>query len=261
MASPTDAGRITSNFTSNLDPWTVDLPASIAAGNLLIAVGRASNNARTFNLPSGWSWIVQNNTADATAHTTSVICRYADGSEGATLSWDLSGTAKGASLCWRITGGENPGTQLPEAQIATGTGANPDPPSIAPTGGSKDYLFLVFGGMDGEAQTYTLPASYSNSTGTAHSSTGGTDDTNCRIAGGGRALTASSTDPGAFTAAAAFSGWTAITIAVHPPAPVPLGGTANTNTAKYAGTLGAESNTSAYGGSTLGAQSNTATYP
>ena len=40
-----------------------------------------------------------------------------------------------------------------------------------------------------------------------------------------------------------------------------LGDTLSTDTAVYAGTLGAEVSTSTYGGTTLGAATSTATYP
>jgi hypothetical protein len=52
VASPVDAGRNTTNITTADDPWTVNLPASIGSGDLLIVAGRTGGN-QTFNLP-GW---------------------------------------------------------------------------------------------------------------------------------------------------------------------------------------------------------------
>ena len=112
MASPVDAGRNTTNITTADDPWTVNLPASIGSGDLLIVAGRTGGN-QTFNLPDGWSWLVQNESSDATDDNTSAIYKWAVGNEGTTLSWDLSAGAKGAALAWRITGAANPGVQVP----------------------------------------------------------------------------------------------------------------------------------------------------
>jgi hypothetical protein len=221
VASPAVAATNTTNITSAADPWTVNLPASISAGDLLIVLLRGNNGNAALaggNPPSGWTALVNGESSDASNDVTHVLYRWADGGEGTTLSVDLSSTAKGAAISYRITGAENPATQAPEVStVAVDTGANADPGTVTPTGGSKDYLFLVFAGLDGETQTYTEPTSYSNLL-QANSGTGGTPDTNVRVGAAERQLTASSEDPGAFTNSAPSTGWTAYTIAIHPAA-------------------------------------------
>lgn len=213
MAAPTDAGRTGTNITTAADPWTVTMPASIAAGDLLVAAGR-TGGAQTFNLPSGWNWLLQNDTSDASDDAVSVIWRSAAGSD--TLSWDLSAAAKGATIVWRITGH---GASNPEVSTIFGTGANCDPASITPSGGVLDYLVLSFASLDGETQTFTVNSPFTNLQ-QANSGTGGAAATNVRIAGSSFQGTAVSTvDPAAFTNAAPSNGWHAATIAIFPPLP------------------------------------------
>jgi hypothetical protein len=218
VASPIDAARTTTGFggTSGADPWTVNLPASIASGDLLIFYGRTHGAANFNGVASGWTSLVQNDASDASDDWSSIWYRWADGSEGATLSVDMTSTTRGAAIVWRITNAENPLVQAPQlSSVAVGTGANADPPGITPTGGSKDYLFLAVAGMDGETQSYTVQAGYGNLA-TANSGTSGTPGGNVRLAGSSRQLTAATEDPAAFTSSAPTSAWSAWTIAIHP---------------------------------------------
>jgi hypothetical protein len=201
----------------------VNLPSGITAGQLLVLLIRAAgNNGVLASVPSGWSALVQDEGSDASNDPTHILYRWADGTEGSTLSVDFSGSIKGAAIAYRITGAINPATQPPQVStVAVGTGTNPDPTGVTPTGGSKDYLFIAFGGLDGETQTFSAapstPSSYSNLQ-QANSGTGGAASTNVRIAGASRQATVSSEDPGAFTAEAPETGWTAFVIAIHPAA-------------------------------------------
>lgn len=229
MASPVDAARVGTNITGASDPWSVTLP-SHSAGDLLVVYGRTGGSA-TFNLPSGWSWVVQNNSSDAADDNVSVICKLSDGTEGTSLSWDLSGTAKGAAIAWRITGAANPASRAPEVQVATftTTANTANPPSISPTGGSKDYLFLALAGEDQESITFSVaPTNYTNLT-NANSGTSGLNATNVCIGGASRQLTAASEDPSTFTHGAAATGGLALTVAIHPP----LANVQQTLTANY----------------------------
>jgi hypothetical protein len=195
------------------------MPGSIAAGDLLIAFG-CTGGAQTFNLPSGWSWLVQNDVSDATDNAISIIYREAAGSD--TLSWDMSGSVKGATIVWRITGAAAPGTQAPEIDDVAGatyttTANTANPPLNTPTGGSKDYLFIAMGAQGGEVGAFTAgPTNYINFQ-AANSGTGGTPGTNCQMGGATRQLTAASEDAGVFTHAAADLGGKAFSVAVHPP--------------------------------------------
>lgn len=226
MAAPVDAGRATTSISSAANPWTVNLPGGIVAGHLLLMYVR-SGGAQSFTTPSGWSkdGNIGDFSSDAADDLNSVFWRVADGTEGATLSLDVSASAKGAAIVWRITGAADPATQPPESNFPqTGTGANIDPNVSIPTGGPKDFLYVVCGGCDGETQTFSN-SDLSNVT-NANSGTGGAVATNCRIGGGTIEQSSSSSyNPAAWTVAAPQSGVTAFVVAVHPSA-----GGANTYT-------------------------------
>lgn len=216
MASPVDAGRATTSVATGADPWTVNLPASIAAGDLLL-VWLCNQGASTFNLPAGWSWLLNNRSQPNSGDTLACMYRLADGSEGATVSVDLTAAVKGAAIAWRITGAEDPATQAPEISAAhdtTGTNTA-NPPSISPTGGSKDYLFFVVAEMDGEAITGFSHSVYVNDQAT-NSGTAGAAGTNLEIGGASRQATTATEDPAVWTHGLANSGVTAYTIAIHP---------------------------------------------
>lgn len=219
MAAPVVAGFAITQISAATDPWTVNLPASISAGETLVMFLRGNTGNAVFaggTPPTGWTALVNGEVSDASNDATHVLWREADGAEGATVSVDLSANAKGTAIVVRVTGAEDPSTQAPEiSTVAVGTGANGDSGSLTPTGGSKDYLWLVWIGLDGETQTFTAPTNYTEIT-EANSGTGGTPDTNVRSALAERALTAASENPGAFTNSAPSTGWTAFTVAVHP---------------------------------------------
>lgn len=223
MAAPVDANRATTNITSAASPWTVNLPAGIVAGDTLVMFTR-TGGAQTIASVTGWTFLVDDDTSDASDDNTCVWYRKADGAEGSTVSVTLSGTAKGAAITYLITGAEDPGLRAPQiSAVAVGTGANADPPLVTPAGILKDYLFIVLGGLDGETQTFTAPTNYSNLA-SANSGTAGIATTNVVIGSATRQLTAYSEDPGTFTSGAPSGGWTAYTIVIHSPTPTAVGG-------------------------------------
>jgi hypothetical protein len=227
VAAPVDAGRATTGVSTSADPWAiVNLPASIAAGDLLIMFCRAALAAGTINGPTtqAWQTLYASASPDAADDNSAWFYRWADGSEGASTSVDLAATSKGGVIVWRITGAENPATQppeLPTPNTGTTSANTANGPNVVPTGGSKDYLFLTAAGQDGEVGAYTaVPTNYANLAAIT-SGTGGLPATNVQMGGGSRQLTAASEDPGVFTHAAAAAGWTGFTVAVHPVTVVP----------------------------------------
>ncbi len=221
MASPVDAGRIVTNTQPGVRPWTVTLPNGIVAGDLLLVVGRGGGTITTL-LPTGWSWLIQNDQTDASDDTVSVIYKWADGTEGTTLSWDMGFAIKGSAIAWRITGAINPATQPPElvSSLFTTVVNSANPASISPTGGSKDYLFITIVSKDGIGVVTAAPSGYTNlSVGTSAGSGGAA--TNATVAGSSKQATTATEDPGIFTHAAATTGGVCYTIAIHPGAAHP----------------------------------------
>jgi hypothetical protein len=152
--------------------------------------------------------------------------RWAAGGEGNPTLVSAQ-SIRSAEASFRISGAENPATQAPEiGTTATGTSVNPDPPSLDPAGGSKDFLFISFCGSAGEQAddgTYctAFPTNYTTANlektcGTAGTNLGG------MIAAAARSLTtAGPEDPGTFTVSE-NAAWRAQTIAIHPASAAPF---------------------------------------
>lgn len=219
MASPVDANRIATNIATAADPWTVTWPTGITAGQLLILFMKLGAPTSAGLQVPGWTSLVANH-VDGGFYRNDIWYRWSDGTETGTFSLDLVSAQKGAVIIWRITGAANPSTQAPQAASGanfTTTANTANPASISPTGGSKDYLFLILAGCDGETQTFSH-ATYTNVT-NANSGTAGAVATNVRTAGGSLQKTTATEDPAVFTHAAANAGGAAWTIAIHPAAP------------------------------------------
>ncbi len=221
MASPVDVGRATTNVTTAAATWTVNLPSSIVAGNLLVLFSRQATLV-LHGTNTGWVTKVDN-ASDASDDVTSFAFKIADGTEGATMSWNQNSSCKGAAIVWRVTGArayDSAFVDTPEWSSANfGTGANPDPGNVVVATGSQDCLFIEIAGLDGATQTFTASTNYTNIQNANSGSTGLATDNVC-IGGATRQLTAASDDPDVMTAAAPSTGWCAFTIAIRPGPPV-----------------------------------------
>ena len=209
MAAPTVDATNTSIHDSDVTSHTVSLPAGISSGDLLIVIFAVDANPGV-TWPGGWTEIAE--VLQVASVTLAVAYRQADGGEGATITV-TSGTAKkSAHTTYKISGHENPATQAPEMSTGVnGFGTNPDPDSLSPTGGSKDYLWLAVHAHDGIQTTDAFPTNYTNGI-----SSEGTNAVASAGAGSAeRQLTTATEDPGAFTISNNEQ-WAAATVAVHP---------------------------------------------
>lgn len=207
-AFPTVAATAASTDNASDTTQTVSLPGSISSGDLLI-ICMVLDAVTTTTVPTGWTRLFGDTDLPASAGTVAAFYRQADGTEGGSVDVTTAGNARAGAVAYRITGHEDPATQAPEA--STGASANstsPDPDSLTPTGGSKDYLWLIAAGWNGNPTPTGSPASYSNE---ITASPFG----NVAIRGMERQLTASSEDPGNWTLSSPKK-WVAWTVAVHP---------------------------------------------
>lgn len=208
---------VSSNVSSriaNVNTATVNLPASIVAGNLLVMFFH-SNGATTPNIPSGWTQIGSSITNN---DTLTVLAKIASGSEGATLAMTLAAGAVGRSahITYQISGNRN-GVTTSELKLTTVSGgvgnANPNPPSNAPGWGSVQILWFAVAGMtDGSRTISSYPSGYALGQNTINGNTG---YASTRVAAAGKLATATSDDPGTYTLDATDA-WTAATLAIRP---------------------------------------------
>ncbi len=217
MAAPTDSARNGTSITTAATSHNINV-GSPASGSVLIVFARFASDPGTVTF-TGYTPFAGPDTSDASDDTTTIFYRLANGSEGATDPMTTGNSVKLATICWVLTGAQDPTTEAPsKSTVAVGTTAanSANPTSCSVTGAPQDTLYLAMAAGDGEVGAYTAaPTNYVNLV-TANSGTAAAASSNCFIGGASRALTASSSeDAGAFTHAAHTTGWSAYTVAVH----------------------------------------------
>ncbi len=195
MAFPVVAATNSSQVTTPGTSHACSLPAAIAAGNLLILLF-STDSTTTVSTPAGWT-LLDSATNGAIRHTS--FWKTASGSEGASVTVTTGSSTNSAHRSYRITG---QGASAPEHGIATtGSSTGPDSPSLTPSWGVADTLWIASTGYSSSTSINANPTNYTGIAG---------------FGGDGsawRQLNAASEDPGAFTLAAT-SLWVAQTIAV-----------------------------------------------
>ncbi|RUU29775.1 hypothetical protein [Mesorhizobium sp. M6A.T.Ce.TU.016.01.1.1] len=184
---------------------TVLLPASITVGELLIIVITLGGASTTLSTPAGWNQLFK---VEGSSRTSAGYYRVATGSEGASVSVTSGATRKSRHQSFRISNYQG----TPEATAANSLSTNPDPPTLTPSWGSDDVLWIAFEGHRGgtSSPTTAAPSGYTNfATGTTTGAAN--DDAVCSTA----RLTsvASSENPGVFTVV--NSNWVAATMAIR----------------------------------------------
>lgn len=194
------------------------------SGDLAICVvGADSNNSDTsISMPTGWTSLYAS-TAGATQQI-AVGYRFCDGTAAYETTTTLTFTINGATgerftgRFYRITG--HHASQPPEVQSAIGNDTSPNPPSFSPTGGAKDYLWIVAAAVDsyssGVSKTFTgYPTSPDTFIGTGYDEADSTSTGSVTLGWARLSYNAATVDPGTFTLNESEQ-WDAVTIAVHP---------------------------------------------
>jgi hypothetical protein len=223
---PVVEGTITSQTTVASTSHTVSLPASIQTGELLIVLvggyADTTGSAVDISWPVGWNeFFEEDATVDPNHLAVAGAWREADGSEGASISVTTNRAVLAAHNSYRISGAADPAAQPPEAASIDFTdsgGTTIDPPSLSPTGGAKDYLWLAVASWRRTGRNLTSTPQPTNYTDTLNEqSTGGS--AGMRLASSRRQLNAASEDPGVFTLDSNSERRIGATIAVHPATP------------------------------------------
>lgn len=242
MSFPTVQARNHGAVETVQSTHTLNLPSGIQPGDLLIAVLHYGVTGATITWPGGWTAITGGAVEATTGGAQGIASAYrkADGTEGASISVTSGINERICYQTYRISNAADPAVQAPEAaSTANAASASvPDPPSLTPTGGAKDYLWLAAGGRsrataDTSNDITAGPTNYSsqqidtNTTLGANFNSSGTFE---------RSLNAASENPGAFTTNGGSTVATGLTIAIHPSgSPVDAGqatsGGTNTNSA------------------------------
>lgn len=206
MAFP-QVQSVTPTTTSSATVHNIDMPATVNAGDLLIAL--VTNNQGNINsYPSGWTVLYDHPTVP-------MFLKNAVGTEGGgTISVGTASATNMGTQVYRITGWYDSGTLLNDVEFAqiNDNSATPDPPSLNPSNwGAEDTLWIVRASWFNTATLSSYPGSY----------VGGVSSgpLGARMATAHRELAAASEDPGVFTKSTT-GGWHAHTIAIRPADPV-----------------------------------------
>lgn len=173
----------------------VQLPATINAGDILLALFSSdSDSAVSWDNATAGAWTQLHSTVQADGEMRfSAFWKIADGSEdGLTLSVSTASATRTAWHIYRISGGQSVAAATPAT--AAGRTFNPDPPSVTPSWGSADTLWIVGLGIDGQAGGVAAPSPYDATAIFDQNTT-----PSCTVASGYRTNAAASENPAAWT--------------------------------------------------------------
>jgi hypothetical protein len=214
MAFPTVATTNTSRQDTNSLTHTVNLPASIASGNLLLVFFACDGNttAEVTTPASGWSTLFTQNVLADTAFL-KVFYRFANGAEGGTIVITTGATEQSTHISYRITGAHASEVPAFSSTRPGASNANPDPPSLNPANWDiEDTLWIAAAAWDGSPTGTGYPTNYTGSQLT-NQNPSGSGSAGSIVATKNNA--AASEDPGTFTMSASEQ-WASATIAVRP---------------------------------------------
>lgn len=189
MAAPTVATTNNGGVATSNNP-TINLPASIASGDLLLIFFACDSTAIITAGPSGFTQLKKVHSGSGTQLDLYVYYKTATGSEGASTSLTLNTPTHSAHVTYRVTGW----TGTPEASTGvTGSGitaANPD--AITPSTGTKDYLIIALGSLYPDSSSFTN-YSYANNNVEGHVASSD------KVRASTTTVTASTEDPPAYS--------------------------------------------------------------
>lgn len=219
MAFPVPGTPVSTSFASSVTSMAVTMPATINSGDRLIAVVEVRNTGTWSTIPTGWSQLKQQLGGGSVGQLT-VFEKIADGTEaGTTPTWVASAATTAIWQVIRITGAH--ASAASEVTSVGGDATTANPPSLTPSWGADDTLWIAIAGATATTvPTFTAaPTNYTGFQNNNASSGGAAVD----VASATRQLNATSEDPGTFTVASNRF-WTAATIGVRPTAGVSTAG-------------------------------------
>jgi hypothetical protein len=202
-APPKVEGAAESSQNANITSHVFALPEYVKPGDLLVVAAAFAGNP-TVTWPAGWTSLLEVN--NGTGIQLDAAWRVADGTEQREALITTSSGVRSAHVCYLISNAATP----PEFASSTGSSIAPNPPSLAPSGGTNPYLWLiaeanVASGANRPVTAY--PSGYLSGISAMSDS--------AVVAAASRGLQAATEDPGAFTLASSAA-WVAATIAVAP---------------------------------------------
>jgi len=224
MAFPQVLGSVTETaFAGDTTAHLVAMPATVSAGELLMMLFVCHTTA-AHTKPDGWE--VQWNLATSTLSNTTCFVRVADGTEGGTTVDVVTADAQSAAAqVYRITDWEGTLSGVENGTAVSAVSNTPDPPSLTPSWGLLDTLWIaMFGAGDDDETVTSFPTDYTDGVDTV-SGAGG--DAGCEVGTARRERSIDTEDPDQFTLTASEQN-VANTVAIRPQSVTQnLGGSGN----------------------------------
>lgn len=150
------ATETSTTFTDTTHP--IDMPASISAGDLLL-VGfcTSTGGSNTVSIQSGDNWNLLN-TDSANGLQVLVYWKIAEGSD--TLTLETTNNSISGHFSYRITGHDPDATPEYGSFTTASSGTTVDPPSLAPSWGLEDTLFIAVLGHANTSAISGYPSGY-----------------------------------------------------------------------------------------------------
>ena len=207
MAFPT-IETTNSGSTAASTSHVINMPSGISVGDLLLCFF-STDGDNTITNWGGFTNLGQQ--SNGTAAFFAIGYKIAVGSDTLTITTSVS--EPGAHVTYRISG-HGSASQIPELSTVAQSASNlPDPTSLTPTGGAKDYLWIHACGWD---RNRTVSAWNANFTLNQLYASGGASSSSS-VGISGRNENVVSKDPTYITLSASDQ-WIAWTVAVHPAA-------------------------------------------
>lgn len=203
---------------------SVTLPSEAEIGDLILVFFAVDSNV-TLTIDTGISGANWNtaSTRNLSAVTAGVFWKIAQGEGYDYLT--INTTSEMASFVSYAIYNHFITTPITISSSATGTSANMNPPSLTPSYGGHDYLWFVFGGMDGIYAAEAAPTDFS---GLLVANNASSQGSTCSVAYR-EYNTSSAYNPDAFTSTA--EDWITYTVIVNPASvngiPIPMFGYIN----------------------------------
>lgn len=231
---PTISTVTPTTFATSVTSMAVNMPAVVDVGDYLLAMVEVRNSG-TFTPPSGWVEL-DTQLGGGSVGKLTIFYKVADGDEGGTTETFTAST--GTSAIWqvrKVSGADV--TVPPESNTASGDVSSANPPTLSPSWGADDNLWVVIAGHAAASATAFsgAPTNYTGFDNDGASSGGAA----CSVATAYRELNASTEDPGAFTVSN-NRWWAAATVVFKPASGSAL--TVATDSATDVDTVGAQLN-------------------
>lgn len=195
----------TSN-TAEATTMACSMPSGITAGDVLVAIVTADGTG-ILSAPGDWTPLTANQAFSGSGAIGRAFWKVAAGSD--TLTVTCTTSEKMSAVLVRASSASSA-----QAVFATGVSTPATPGAINPSGGTRDYLFLVgIGFASNAANPSADPSSYTFIANTA-SGGGGTAATNVRQYAARRSASSVSSETPGTAAYANATQWGAYTIAV-----------------------------------------------